>query len=94
MSESAMARHPRRRPGVEVHYTDHETLLLTREANRPLVLNDTALALWELCDGSTSVDEMVAAIDLLYDTETAIIRRDVETMLRQFATLKLVEWES
>jgi len=67
---------------------------VSRDANLPLVLNDTALALWELCDGSTSVDEMVAAIDLLYDAEAAVIRRDVETVLRKFAVLKLVEWES
>jgi hypothetical protein len=48
-----------------------------------VALNPTALALWELCDGITSTDEMVAAVSELFALPVVRARRDVETALRQ-----------
>lgn len=48
-----------------------------------VVLNPTALALWELCDGSTAIEEMVAAVSELFAIPPPQARQDVETALRQ-----------
>jgi len=48
-----------------------------------VALNPTALALWELCDGSTSIEEMVSAVAELFALPTGQARRDVETALLQ-----------
>ena len=42
------------------------TVLTDERAARAYALNDTALALWELCDGGTTVAEMVGAASMLF----------------------------
>jgi hypothetical protein len=55
------------------------------------VLNETALALWELCDGGTTADEMVSAICVLFDADRRVIAADVQRILREFELCHLVE---
>ncbi|QBR91200.1 PqqD family protein [Nocardioides euryhalodurans] len=60
-----------------------DSVVLTPDiAAPPVVLNQTALALWELCDGSTTVTEMVDAVSALFALEPARARADVENALR------------
>ena len=47
----------------------------------PVALNPTALALWELCDGQTVVEEMVQAVSALFALDPERARADVETAL-------------
>lgn len=47
----------------------------------PVALNPTALALWELCDGHTAVEEMVQAVSTLFALEPDRARTDVESAL-------------
>lgn len=46
-----------------------------------VVLNPTALALWELCDGTTDVEEMVSAVCRLFAVDRERARHDVECAL-------------
>ncbi|MGN6330767.1 MAG: PqqD family protein [Motilibacteraceae bacterium] len=46
-----------------------------------IVLNTTAQAVWELCDGSTTMPEMVHALLTLFDAPEATIRHDVSEAL-------------
>jgi hypothetical protein len=48
-----------------------------------VALNPTALALWELCDGTTSIEEMVAAVAKLFALPPNRARHDVQTALRK-----------
>ena len=48
----------------------------------PVALNPTALALWELCDGQTAVEEMVAAVCTLFELDPVQARVDVEAALQ------------
>lgn len=41
---------------------DNETLLLDSQGDTVHVLNSTAFAIWELCDGKHTVEQMEAAI--------------------------------
>lgn len=60
-------------------------------AGARLLLNDTAAAAWELCDGQTRVAEIVGAMGELYSASLATIERDVWSALRELQRLGLVE---
>jgi hypothetical protein len=55
-------------------------------------LNATALALWELCDGLTTSEEMVSAICVLFDADRPVIAADVQRALGEFESRHLLEW--
>lgn len=54
------------------------------------VLNASAKAIWELCDGDTSPSEMAIAISELTGVELAAAKRDVESTISQLWSLGLV----
>jgi len=51
------------------------------------VLNDTAAALWELCDGETTVEEMAVAVRDLFGVTLAAARTDVTDALAALQTV-------
>ena len=55
-------------------------------------LNATAYAIWELCDGETTVDEMVGASAELFDAPAETIAHDVEKILRKLHRAGLIDW--
>jgi len=67
---------------VAIYEPDHDGLHL---------LNGSALAIWELSDGSTSIDEMAHAISELTSIDMSDARRDVESALRTLSDLGLIE---
>lgn len=64
---------------VERAGDDH---IVRRDAHEDFVLNPTAFALWELCDGQTTVSEMVDAVCDLFDVTRAQARHDVVGSVR------------
>lgn len=54
------------------------------------VLNDSARAIWELCDGQTSPSEMAEAISELTGLDLEQARQDVESTLDRLYELGLV----
>jgi hypothetical protein len=74
---------PKRAEGVRLVRQDGVAYLNDSDGAQLLALNDTAAALWELCDGRTSVDEMAAAAASLFDASPERISADVaETVSR------------
>lgn len=56
--------------------------VLTRDGDADAVaLNPTAMALWELCDGFTSVEEMVSAVCEIFAVDPVTARADVALAL-------------
>ena len=51
-----------------------------------LVLNDTASAVWRLCDGSRTLDELVAELASAFDVESRAIAADVERTVSELTT--------
>ncbi len=92
MSARDLSGRPRRRPGVELR-TAGETAILRRPGETDVRLNDTALALWELCDGTTEVEEMVRAVDAFFDVDIDVIRRDVAAALADLSEIGVLDWE-
>lgn len=64
--------------------------LIETEAGETLVLNDSARAIWELCDGQTSVEEMGVAVAELTGIETGNALADVASAIDQLIELGLV----
>lgn len=82
---------PRQRATARTVVADGISTVVGPEGQR-YALNATALALWELCDGATTSEEMVSAICLLFDVEQAVIAADVRRALFEFESRHLLEW--
>ena len=81
-------RRPLRSPGAHLSGRGSEPVLA--EAGRTMGLNETALAIWDLCDGRTTVAEMVTAVIELTGLDTEHVTRDVAGVVGEFARLGLV----
>jgi hypothetical protein len=85
---------PARRPEVWLRKTDKEIAMYDPLGNRVHLLNDTALAIWELCDGNTEPAEMVTAICDLCDMHRDVVSEDVMRILGEFDAAGLIQWEA
>lgn len=59
-------------------------------ADETHLLNDSAKAIWELCDGSTTISEMAAAISEVTGLDLAQATADVEETIGRLRELNLV----
>lgn len=81
---------PRRRDDVAVvDRGDHSVLIVVGD-DSPHVLNPTARALWDLCDGVTTVEEVVAAMCAVFDVDRATAETDIRSALARFADAGLL----
>lgn len=91
---------PRHAAGVELRPAGEGALLVGgRGAEgvgdaRGLALDPTALALWELCDGETTVEEMTLAVCALFDASPETARSDITALLDTLDAAGLLEWAS
>lgn len=83
---------PLRRPGMWLRQAEDEIAVYDREGGRIHLMNDTALAIWDLCDGETTADEMVAAICELFHMHRDVVSEDVTRTLQEFDQAGLVSW--
>ena len=83
---------PARRDGVWVRRSGDENALFDPTSSAVHLLNETALAIWELCDGQTDPEEMVAAIVELSGLDPTAVEQDVERILTEFGDAGLVTW--
>lgn len=68
---------PRQRTGLHLVPEDGGGVLTTGDGERVVAMNETATALWEICDGRTSVAEMVDAVMTLFALDMESARGDV-----------------
>lgn len=92
MSRSLSERRPARAPLVWIRKTRGETLAYNPSTGGAHLLNETALAIWDLCDGETSAEEMVGAICQLCGMHPDVVGEDVERILRELVEAELVVW--
>lgn len=79
MTDNPLSRAPSRLAEAEVVLLPEGAVV--RGPTAKVALNPTALALWELCDGMTDVDEMVSAVCRLFAVDREGARNDVECAL-------------
>jgi len=84
-------RKPLRRHDLEVVEVDGAFDIVDRDGMSLYRLNDTARALWDVCDGETSIDEMIDAAGQLFDAPTPVLRADVIQGISEFYSRGLLE---
>ena len=67
-------------------------VLYDEEGHELCELNDTASALWELCDGETAPEEMVDAICEACNVTREVAVDDVDRTLRALAEADMIAW--
>jgi hypothetical protein len=55
-------------------------------------LNETALAVWELCDGATAPDEIVHAVRIACGLSEETAREDITRTLSELTAVGLLSW--
>lgn len=87
--------YPRRRAdGIETSRAGDELTVRDLAGDRVTVLNATAAALWELCDGETAPAEMVDGLAVLFAADRAQLAADVAEVLDELTALDLLTWAS
>jgi hypothetical protein len=85
-------RRPARRPGVWLRRAGQEVALFDQHRKAVHLVNDSAAAIWDLCDGSTEPDEMIEAICTISGMPREIVVDDVERILGEFEEAGLITW--
>jgi PqqD family protein of HPr-rel-A system len=85
---------PVRRKDVWLRNTKDEIAVYNPGTGDVYLLNETALAIWDLCDGETKPDEMMTAICDVTSLPPEVVAEDVERILLEFDTAELIEWVS
>jgi hypothetical protein len=68
---------PRRIRDTNLERVPEGAVLTTAEDGSVVVMNPTAAAIWELCDGDTHIEEMVTAVCALFAISVDRAREDV-----------------
>lgn len=86
-------RPPVRHPHAEqAEIGDDVHVLRRRDQGSEHLVNETALALWQLCDGATSTEEMIEGVCALFDAPRAAIADDIDRALDQLWRAGLLCW--
>ena len=89
---SPLYRLPLRRYDVRLHDRETRSYLVVPDGGVAHELNPTARAVWELCDGTTTVDELVDAITQLFSVDRDVAVADVLGIVGQLEAAGLVGW--
>jgi hypothetical protein len=81
---------PVRREGASGVELDDNIAVYDDVGQLMILLNSSAGAVWNLCDGSTTVDSIVRVLSETYPGEAAVIGDDVRQTLRKLAEIGLV----
>lgn len=81
---------PRRAPAEVLQRSPQGAILATDDSTPPVELNITALALWDLCDGRTTVSEMADAVLQLFDISPERATADVTRTVSRLRDLGML----
>jgi coenzyme PQQ biosynthesis protein PqqD len=81
---------PVRREGASGVELDDNIAVYDDVGQLMILLNSSAGAVWNLCDGTRTVGEMITELAETYPDGAAVIRDDVRDTLRKLAEIGLV----
>jgi hypothetical protein len=87
---TGLHRLPRRRPDFVLHDRELRSFIISPDRSVAHELNPTARAVWELCDGTTTVDELVDAICEVFSVEREVAMADVTAIVDDLVAAGLV----
>ena len=92
MNVTVRSGRPQRRDGVWLRQAGSENAVVDPKNDSVHLLNETALAIWHLCDGETQPEEMVAAICEISAMHPDVVTEDVTRILSEFDRAGILEW--
>jgi Coenzyme PQQ synthesis protein D (PqqD) len=81
---------PLQRAGASTVALDDNVAVYDDVGQLLVLLNPSAAAVWEHCDGATTVDDMVEELAAAYPDDAADIGQDVRLTVRKLVELGLV----
>lgn len=81
---------PQQYAHVIAQRVSEDLILLDPNSEQYFTLNDVGGRVWELCDGTRSIAEMVSIIHQEYDAPLETIQADVVELLTDLAAEKLL----
>jgi hypothetical protein len=80
-------------PGFTLEELDDELLLFNPHDGNLLELNSTAALVWQLCDGSRRISQIIEILSAAYPEAEASIDSDVTQILSNLAGLGAISWK-
>jgi hypothetical protein len=81
---------PVRREGTAAVELDDNVALYDDVGQLLIMLNSSAAAIWECCDGTTTVDDMVRELAAAHPDDADVIGEDVRQTVHKLVELGLV----
>jgi hypothetical protein len=81
---------PKTRDGVLVQEAHGRTVLLRLDDGSYYAIDDVGAFIWARCDGSHTVDDLVAAVLEEFDAPLQAVRDDVVTFLEELSAESLL----
>ncbi|MFQ5463162.1 MAG: PqqD family protein [Phycisphaerae bacterium] len=85
------AAHPHRRLDLVQHELDGEALIFDPQSKDTHRLNETALFVWRLCDGTNDLSAMAKALAHRYDVDERSAARHVQRLCVELDGLGLLQ---
>ena len=83
---------PLKRDGIWCQVGEDSITLFLPDTNEELVLNRTAAAIWDLCDGEHTIAAMASCLGEIFPRETSdSLRADVEECIADLQRRNLLE---
>lgn len=79
----------RPKDGLNIRIIDDEVVIADIESGDVHQLNPTASFIWQLCDGETTVEQVVSSVVERYEISQAQARQDVEAVIDDLLKLNL-----
>ena len=81
-----------RDPEVESNpLPDQTVLLFQKDTSLAVPVNAEGAAIWKMCDGAHTIDQIVDKLAEIYDQERSRIEKDVRAFLGELVRLGLVD---
>ena len=93
-SEFVKSNHLKRVASVVWKPMKEETILLNTENGAYFSTNDVGLAIWQACDGTRSLEDIVIEVADQFKAPLAQIKRDIQSFSGRLQRLGLLETSS
>jgi PqqD family protein of HPr-rel-A system len=93
MSLTVQHGRPVRKEGVWLRQVGQENAVVDPGTGSVHLLNPTAVAIWQLCDGETEPQEMVGAICQISGLPWEVVAEDISRILGEFQEAGIVDWK-
>jgi len=76
---------------VTLQRVGNEAILYDKRNGRAHVINNSAARIWELCNGTSTFEQICTAFGASYGLSAETVANDVRAILTTFAQLKVLE---